>query len=410
MSDDPLATAVAALLRQAPDSWADSPAEPDALFVLTAAGFIERRVTFTIKLPGEEQAQRITIEATGEGGFAEAMDPVLHDWWARWGQRWQELQREIGAPVKPIVIPESDAWRLSQQGRLARADLEQGDNLPIDFALKRGFFDGKPRLLPDGRINQRVPVRGQGRLVRIENAASGPLAVDLAKCSAAPEIAQTFATAFSDALAAVMPQVNATPKADAFVIERCGDGWRIEAFGERGHFQDLRGLRYIAKLLQKPNAAIPVELLVRDESAMPARNATVDCGELDADGHSVQPIADKEALEAYQRRLKELDADIAEAEREGCAAEAEELQREREALVDTIKEACGLGGKQRAFGSDGDKLRSRVAMALKRSYEKMRGAQPAMTRTAEHLELSIECEDGAFLYRAASPPNWRIIL
>ena len=138
-------------------------------------------------------------------------------------------------------------------------------------------------------------------------------------------------------------------------------------------------------------------------------DATVDRGELDTDGHSVQPIADKEALAAYWRRWQELNADIAEAERAGCAAEVEELQREWEALMDIIKAASGLGGKQRAFGSDGDKLRPSVCSALRRVYRRMREVKPAMARTAEHLESSIVCEDNTFVYRGASLPNWRII-
>jgi len=413
-----LGKTIAALLRRVPDLWEPVPdGNPEALARLTAAGFIERRITFTIKLPGDDKPQRITIELTGEYGLVEAMTGVLQDLWARCGERWRELRAEIGEPIKPIVALERDEWRITDQGRLARDDLKRDANVPIDFALKRGFF------------NSREAVRGQGRLVRIENAASGPLAVDLAKCSAAPEIAQALATAFAEQLKAkqtaenpaltpanaeagqgVKPPVSAASEADVFVFERSGDGWRIEAFGERGHFQDLLGFRHIAKLLQKPNVAIPVELLVRDESAMPARNATVDYGELDADGHSVQHVVDKEALKAYQQRLKELDADIAKAERKGCAAEAEELQREREALMGAIKEACGLGGRRRAFGSASDKLRSSVYAALKRAYQRMREAKPAMVRTAEHLELSIEYESYAFTYRGVSLPRWRVIL
>jgi hypothetical protein len=394
-----LGEAIAALLRCVPDLWEPVPdGDPEALARLTAAGFIERRVTFTIKLPGDDKPQRITIELTGEYGLAEAMAGVVQDLWARCGERWRELRAETGEPIKPIVALERDEWRMTDQGRSARDDLERDATVPIDFALKRGFF------------NSRGPVRGQGRLVRIENAASGPLAVDLAKCSAAPEIAQALAAALSGVLAAVKPPVNATPEADVFALERFGDGWRIEAFGERGHFQDLRGLRYIAKLLQKPNVAIPVELLVRDESAMPARKATVDHGELGAGGRGVQHIADEEALEAYRQRWEELRDEIAEAESEGRAAEVEELQRQLKVLADIIKEARGLGDSRRAFASVGDKLRPSVHGALKRVYQRMREAKPAMKRTAEHLELSIECGKNAFTYRGVSLPNWRIVL
>jgi len=203
MSDTLLA--VETLLRHAPDSWTDSPLDAsEALNVLTAAGFVERRITFTVQLPGEGGSQRITIEATGEYGLGEAMEAILHDWWARWGGRWQSLRQEIGEPVQPIVVRESDTWRLTDQGRLARTDLEQGNSGPIDFALKRGFFDGKLRRLPDGRITRREPVRGYGRLVSIENASSGSLAVSISNW---PEGSAAFAKAFAKALD-VEPRVH----------------------------------------------------------------------------------------------------------------------------------------------------------------------------------------------------------
>jgi hypothetical protein len=48
-------------------------------------------------------------------------------------------------------------------------------------------------------------------------------------------------------------------------------------------------------------------------------------------------------------------------------------------------------------------------MALGRVYRRMREAKPAMAQTAEHLELSIVCENNAFTYRGVSLPNWRIV-
>jgi hypothetical protein len=195
-----LGEAIAALLRCVPDLWEPVPdGNLEALARLTAAGFIERRVTFTIKLPGDDKPQRITIELTGEYGLVEAMTGVLQDLWARCGERWRELRAEIGEPIKPIVALERDEWRMTDQGRLARDDLKRDATVPIDFALKRGFF------------NSRGAVRGQGRLVRIENAASGPLAVDLAKCSAAPEIAQALAAAFAELLKAKQTAENPAP-------------------------------------------------------------------------------------------------------------------------------------------------------------------------------------------------------
>ena len=204
------ASKAAELLRRVPDDWADVPedVEGDLLTALTAAGFVARRIHFTVKLPGCDELADITIELTGEYGFVEAMKAAVQDWWARHGHHWQELRRDIGEPVRPIVNRHRDAWRLTPDGRAARADLEQGSSVPIDFALKRGFFDGRPRTLPDGRVTQRLPVRGSGRLVKVENA-TGSLSVALTNWA---EGAEAFAKAFVSREQAGAKQSEGAPR------------------------------------------------------------------------------------------------------------------------------------------------------------------------------------------------------
>lgn len=193
------AKAIADLLRRVPNDWAEVPedAQGDALAALTAAGFVAHRITFTVRMPGSDETNRVTIEMTGEYGFVEAMEAAAQDWWVRYGQRWRELRQDIGEPVRPIITRRRDEWKLTSDGRVAREDLERGLSTPIDFALKRGFFDGRPRVLTDGRVTQRLPVRGYGRLVSLENAPRDPLAVDIAKFSAADELAEALAKAFA---------------------------------------------------------------------------------------------------------------------------------------------------------------------------------------------------------------------
>lgn len=194
---DDLEAAVAALLRQGPASWTSSPSEsPDALRRLTQAGFIERRLTFTLRMPGQDAQHRITIEATGEFGIVEALTAVIQDLYARCKDQWLSLRLEVGT-VMPIITVERDEWRITEHGRLAQADLANGERLPLNFVLQRGFFDGEPRPLPNGEVTQRLPVRGTGRLVRIENAADRPLEVNVTGFSAAPKLAEAFAAAFA---------------------------------------------------------------------------------------------------------------------------------------------------------------------------------------------------------------------
>lgn len=203
MPNDLLAEAVAGLLARIPEKWEPVPSdlsdhEKQALVALIAAGLVERRITFSIRLPGQQERAIIAIEITGEGGLAEAMEGALQELWLRWGKRWAELRGEVGSP-KHIIETKEDYWRLSSHGKIAKEDLESEDPLnrrcPIDFVLRRGFFDGAPKLMPDGRIVRREPVRGYGRLLRcqIENAPSGSLGVEVNNWQAG---AEAFAKAF----------------------------------------------------------------------------------------------------------------------------------------------------------------------------------------------------------------------
>ena len=57
-----------------------------------------------------------------------------------------------------------EQWRLTSEGIVARTDLENGDSAAVfDFVLLRGFFDGRPKLMPDGRA-ARPAERRPGRL------------------------------------------------------------------------------------------------------------------------------------------------------------------------------------------------------------------------------------------------------
>lgn len=88
--DDLIETAVAALLRRVPERWEEYDAdsltatESKALFMLVAAGMVERRIRFRTRLHNHPVAVEATITATGEYGFAEAIEPVLASMWTEW--------------------------------------------------------------------------------------------------------------------------------------------------------------------------------------------------------------------------------------------------------------------------------------------------------------------------------------
>lgn len=79
---DPIEAAVESLLRTIPERWTDfdhdalAATEQRALFLLVAAGLVERRIGVRGEFAGQRLAVEFTIDATGEYGLVEAMEPV----------------------------------------------------------------------------------------------------------------------------------------------------------------------------------------------------------------------------------------------------------------------------------------------------------------------------------------------
>ncbi len=190
---DTLEQAVSDLLRSVPETWADydpiglSQTREQALIQLVAAGMVERRADFRLRMFGHPTAVEATLTMTGEGGCVEAMELVAAGIWDRWHNEWQE--RVTGpakeAPAFHCERAGTEQWRLTAEGIHARSSMEEGEPTALDFVLKRGFFDGKPRIMPDGQISQRLPVLGKGNLEKMKfvkadaAATNGPIDVNV---------------------------------------------------------------------------------------------------------------------------------------------------------------------------------------------------------------------------------------
>ena len=172
-----LKPAIAELVGRIPDTW--QAYRPDdltkiraqALFLLTAAGMVERRERLRLRMADHPVEVEATLQATGEYGIVEAMEPLAAHLWSDWADAfnaWTEGQTRGTSPLYCERLEPAE-WRLTDQGVLARQDLVAGQSGQVtDFVLKLGFFDGRPRLLPDGRTTRRQAVRGAGSLVRMK--------------------------------------------------------------------------------------------------------------------------------------------------------------------------------------------------------------------------------------------------
>lgn len=213
--------AIRDLLRTVPETWGeydpDGLTEPQsrALFLLVAAGRVERRISLRLRLFGHPTAVEATFTATGEYGVVEALERLAAGVWDEWRDVYEK--RRAGelkeAPAFHCERIGREQWRLTAEGIQARQDVDAGQlKMVLDFVLKRGFFDGSPRLRPDGRITRRGPVRGKGalekmELVRADSPGAGPTAVSIANW---PDGGKALADALAKVFTAMQAKIPAT--------------------------------------------------------------------------------------------------------------------------------------------------------------------------------------------------------
>jgi hypothetical protein len=174
---------VAKLLHVVPETWGTfdtatmTAAEDRALYLLTAAEMVERRLRFRVSMATAPTSLEAVLTATGEDGFGEAMKPLLAKAWSLWEERYRAWNAGDAREAPPFIVESVPPreWRLTESGVLARNDIDDGDEGGIDFVLRRGFFDGQPRVMPDGRVVARPEVvRGSGRLESLTERENGP--------------------------------------------------------------------------------------------------------------------------------------------------------------------------------------------------------------------------------------------
>ncbi len=153
------------LLRSAPERWsvldvdALTANEQKALRLLTAAGMVERRFSMRLSLIGHPVRIDVTATATGDHGLAEAMGPVLRKSWDAWQEFWN-THRDGPEDRRPKVFcekTEPEMWRLTEDGVLAKKDLDTGKvKTVLDYVLRQSpVFYG-------------MVVSGHGRAERLE--------------------------------------------------------------------------------------------------------------------------------------------------------------------------------------------------------------------------------------------------
>jgi hypothetical protein len=143
----------------------------------------------------------------------------------------------------------------------------------------------------------------------------------------------------------------------ANVFRREGDYWSVTFEGRTVRVRDLKGMRYVARLLSDPGREFHVLDLVAAERSQggPPHRALGDAGE----------VIDARAKDAYRRRLAEIDEDIEQAHISGDAERAAQAEAERDFLVRELARAFGLGGRERVAASASERARAGVTRAIR---------------------------------------------
>jgi tetratricopeptide (TPR) repeat protein len=175
--------------------------------------------------------------------------------------------------------------------------------------------------------------------------------------------------------------------ANTGVFRREGDYWSVIFDGHTVRVRDVKGMRYLARLLAGPGR----EHHVLDLAAAEAGRGTPSGGGQAADlplsslGDAGE-ILDARAKDAYRRRLTEIEDDIEQARAIGNAERAAQADAERDFLVRELARAFGLGGRDRRAASASERARAGVTRAVRQAIARIGQHHP---RLGEHLSRTI---------------------
>ncbi|MFN8051376.1 MAG: hypothetical protein U0Q22_08075 [Acidimicrobiales bacterium] len=149
-----------------------------------------------------------------------------------------------------------------------------------------------------------------------------------------------------------------------------GGTWEVGPHGGGSAVPDLKGLHYLRHLLARPGVDIAAAEL-SDAVSGHAGTAVRDAGD---------EVLDEQALAAYRRRLSELDVEEEAAAARADVARSERAAIEREALLDELRRATGLGGRVRRTGGTDERARVAVRKAIAASLARIDEVDPGTAR------------------------------
>jgi tetratricopeptide (TPR) repeat protein len=155
------------------------------------------------------------------------------------------------------------------------------------------------------------------------------------------------------------------------IFRKEGALWMVCFGHEVAHVPEVRGLQAISRLLGRPGD----EVHCLELSGQPADT-----------GRGVE-VLDEQAKRSYRQRLREIESELADAESANDPGRAGRIDEERERLLEEMRKATGLGGRDRKMGDAAERARTAVTWRIRHAIKKLEPAHPAL---AKHLGHSIK--------------------
>ncbi|GAB3646486.1 ATP-binding protein [Glycomyces tarimensis] len=395
-----------------------------------SAVYVDRAVIemFQGRFAAAEQLLADAMELTGD-------DPMLRHMLRH--LQWElELARgEVPQTMPEVWRPAFGGWHADllsgisalRRGDVAEArgvhsrigeDADQYDawaSLWLRFEVELATADGDTEMI--ARLRRRLePHEGEWLVALWGISVNGPISHWLGTLAAAAgepaRAAEHFAAAVEQAYRLdakpwaelarraaaelVVPAAPATARETGEVFRRDGSTWTLRYDGLTVHLPHTKGLADLHRLLERPHTEVTaVELLDPEAGAEVASDARMGGDDL----------LDAEARARYRDHLESLDEQIDTAAALGDDLRAAKLDAERQALIEQLKAATGLGGRSRRLGDNAERARKSVTNRIRNTLKKLESSHPAL---AGHLRETVATGSSCAYRPSADAPRWQL--
>ncbi len=171
-------------------------------------------------------------------------------------------------------------------------------------------------------------------------------------------------------------------------LRRSRGEWECGYENATFHVRNMVGLHHVARLLVAAGGEVHVLQLASpgtDQSRAPQTR---------------QALLDPQAKSAYRKRIAELREDLERAEDHNDFERADRSRAELDMLVDELRSAVGLGGRDRTAQNDAERARVAVRKAITAAIDRLAEHDTAF---AQHLRIHIKT--GVYCRYAPDPTN-----